>query len=444
MRTLRTLLVAAGLVIAAAGPAAAAPPSTDHPTNAKAAAAWLSTQVNAQGFIESSFTPGAPDLSTTAQAVPALVAAGVGGTTITKLLDYLGAHVSDFAVDDTDPLNPVDKPGALAYLVLAAEAGGADPTAFGTPATDLVARLHATEQTSGNDAGLFGSGSPTFDGAFREGLAFLALDTAGETPSATAIAWLADQQCDSGLWMAYRADTSVACSTPDPADFTSPDTNSTALGVLAMHSVGAGGAVAATAGANALKAVRNSGGGWGLSAAAAQPTDANSTGLVADALLATGGTPDAAALAAIESLQLGCDADAADRGGIAFQDFGSGLLPDAFATVQAVPALAGASLPIANRTVTSGVPDVCAPVTPTTVTPTTVTPTTGGSTTTTPTTSNGSTTTTAGGAVARESALARTGSSDGPASVVALTLIGGGVGLVAAGNRRRRSSVPRS
>ena len=57
MRTLRTLLVAAGLVIAAAAPAAAAPPSTDHFTNARAAAAWISSQVNAQGFVPSAFPP---------------------------------------------------------------------------------------------------------------------------------------------------------------------------------------------------------------------------------------------------------------------------------------------------------------------------------------------------------------------------------------------------
>jgi hypothetical protein len=415
MRTLRTLLVVLGLAITAAVPAAAAPPSTDHNTNAKAAAAWLSTQVGADGSIPSAFPPFGADLSTTAQAVPALVAAGVGGDTIARILDKLGTSVETFVSS-----NGNDKPGALAYLILAAHAGGEDPTAFGTPPTDLVARLLATEQKSG----LFGVQDATFDGAFRQGLAFLALVAVGQTPDAAAVTWLTDQQCASGLWMAFRADTSVPCSTPDPTDFTSPDTNSTALAVLGLSAVGSD--APAADGAAALDAVRNSAGGWGLSAAAEQQTDANSTGVVADALLATSGTADAKGIAAIEALQLGCDAAAADIGGIAFQDFGSGLAPDAFATVQAIPALAGATLPIGPGTVTPGVPDTCAaPVV------------------TTSTTAPGAPTSSApdsGGPVVAAEPLARTGSDAGPEALAGLALVA--VGALLVGAARRRSTRP--
>jgi hypothetical protein len=415
MRTLRTLLVVAGLVLVAARPAVAAPPSTDHLNNAQAAAAWLASQVNADGYIPSAFPPFGPDYSTTAQAVPALVAAGVGGDTVTRVLTYLGAHVDDFASSGGD-----DKPGALAYLILAAHAGGADPTAFGAPATDLVARLKSTEQQSG----LFGVQDATFDGAFRQGLSFLALVAAGDAPDDNAVDWLVGQQCTSGLWMAYRADTQVPCSTPDPSDFTSPDTNSTALAVLALAAVDQSGP--AGDGAAALDAVRNSAGGWGLSAAAEQPTDANSTGLVADALLATSGGPDADGLAAIESLQLGCDAAATDRGGIAFQDFGSGLFPDAFATVQAVPALAEQVLPVGPATVTAGVPDVCAAPTTTSTTA--------------PPTSAPATTDDSGGAVVAAEPLARTGSSEMPLALVAVGLMAGGAVLVVVADRRRSAT----
>ena len=412
MRTLRTLLVVAGLVIAAARPAAAAPPSTDHHTTAQAAAAWLASQVTADGYIASAFPPYGPDYSTTAQAVPALVAAGVGGDTVTHVLGYLGAHVDDFASSGGN-----DKPGALAYLILAAHAGGADPAAFGTPSTDLVSRLEATEQKSG----LFGVQDATYDGAFRQGLAFLALVAVGHAPDADAVDWFVGQQCTSGLWMAYRADTNVPCSTPDPTDFTSPDTNSTALAVLALAAVDQSGP--AGDGAAALDAVRNTAGGWGLSAAADQPTDTNSTGLVADALLATSGTPDAPGIAAIEALQLGCDAAAADRGGIAFQDFGSGLFPDAFATVQAIPALAQQVLPVGPGTVTPGVPDACAaPVTTTTTAPPSSAPT---------------TTADTGGAVVAAEGLPRTGSSEGPLGVLAVGLVAGGAVLVVVADRRR-------
>ena len=59
---------------------------------------------------------------------------------------------------------------------------------------------------------------PTFDGAFRQGLALAALAAAG-VPKTNArvpgrIAWLAHQQCANGLWEAYRSDTSMACLRP--------------------------------------------------------------------------------------------------------------------------------------------------------------------------------------------------------------------------------------
>ena len=47
------------------------------------------------------------------------------------------------------------------------------PTSFG--GTNLVARLLATQRTTGTDAGLFGAQDPTFDGAYRQGLALAAL-----------------------------------------------------------------------------------------------------------------------------------------------------------------------------------------------------------------------------------------------------------------------------
>ena len=48
-----------------------------------------------------------------------------------------------------------DGPGQLALLILDAGGVGGEPQSFG--GTDLVARLLATEQTSGPDAGLFGT-----------------------------------------------------------------------------------------------------------------------------------------------------------------------------------------------------------------------------------------------------------------------------------------------
>ena len=68
----------------------------------------------------------------------------------------------------------------MANLILAAHAMGAIPTNFG--GTNLVQRLLATEQTSGPDAGLFGTDAQNADfnaGTFDQGLALAALSRCG-------------------------------------------------------------------------------------------------------------------------------------------------------------------------------------------------------------------------------------------------------------------------
>ena len=316
--------------------ASAAPPSSDPSTAARFAASWLEAQVNAQGFIPQAADPTQPNLSTSAQAVIALVAAGALGNKVDALEAYLGAHVDEFVAKGGN-----DDPGALAYLIMGAVPTGANPADFGTGHVNLVARLQATKQPNG----LFGAADPTFDGAFRQGLALMALKVVGITDAAAAD-WLVGQQCADGLWTAFRADTTTPCPAVDPNTFTGPDTNSTALAVLGLQAQGR--AAPAANGATALLAVRNSGGGWGFLARSDQPTDANSTGLVVTALRAANGSQDPQGSSALMALQAGCDAAAADIGGIAFQDLASG--PDALATAQATPALAGVVLPQSSAT----------------------------------------------------------------------------------------------
>ena len=88
---------------------------------------------------------------------------------------YLQSHVDQYVTAEG-----ADGPGQLALLILDAEALGANPQAFG--GTDLVARLLATEQTSGPDAGLFGTEAQAADfsaGGYQQGLALAALAAAG-------------------------------------------------------------------------------------------------------------------------------------------------------------------------------------------------------------------------------------------------------------------------
>src|SRR6185369_1236244 len=97
---------------------------------------------------------------------------------------------------------------------------------------------------------------------------------------------------------------------------------------------------------------------------------ANSTGVVLSALRTVNGTADTTGINALLTLQAGCTADPADRGGIAFQPGpGGALAPDLLATVQATPALAEVALPITAATIAATLPTPCAPpVTSTTAT----------------------------------------------------------------------------
>ena len=426
MKRVVTFLLAAGLVFAVAAPAIAVPPSSDPKTDARYAAAWLAGQVNASGFIPQAANPASPNLSVSAQAVTALAAARVGREKVAALLGYLGNHVDEFVAG-----SGTDDPGALAYLILAAVAGGDDPTSFGSAHANLVTRLTSGQQPDG----LFGAGDPTFDGAFRQGLALLALHSAG-VANAAGVTWLEGRQCADGSWTAFRADTTVPCPAVDPNTFTGPDTNSTALAVLGLHAQGD--AAQSSNGVAALDAVRNAGGGWGFLARNDQVTDANSTGLVLEALRTVNGVADDQGVSALLALQVGCTGVVADRGGIAFQPGAGGkLAPDALATAQATPALAEVALPVTSTSISADVPTPCASTATTTVSTTTsttvaVTGTTVGST--------GSTVpaSVAAVAAAANTQLPRTGASSGPIAIVAACLLALGLVFVA-GTRRRRA-----
>jgi hypothetical protein len=215
-------------VSASPGRVSAAAPS--QPTAAQTGAGWLGRQFTGP-FIA---TSGKANASFTTLAVLALAAAGVGRHQARAGIGWLEknyqAYVSPGGVDDA---------GALAAVILAAQAMGTDPTAFGrkTP-TNLVTRLEATQRTTGSDAGLFGSSDPTFDGAFRQGLALMALANRGVSNPA-GVTWLRNQQCGDGGWESYRSDLTTACPAPDPSTFAGPDTNSTALAVEGLVAAGA-------------------------------------------------------------------------------------------------------------------------------------------------------------------------------------------------------------
>ena len=230
---------------------------------------------------------------------------------------------------------------------------GSNPHSFG--GTDLVARLLATQQTSGPDAGLFGTDTQAADfsaGGYQQGLALAALAAAGvrNTNQVTsAIGWLVGEQCPDGGW-----------TTPDnannpcngvPADFAGPDTNSTAL---AMEGLAAQGAIIPAVSGGALAFLgtgQDADGGWSLfpnTGATPATSDPDSTALVIQSLIAVGVSPSSPAftkgsadpVSALLSFQL-----TSGIGTGAFYFPPAPAPANIIATYQAIPALAGLTFP---------------------------------------------------------------------------------------------------
>lgn len=362
---------ATALMLCAGVAPVGAAPTEDGPTAARYGAAWLADQLDG-GIPMQNF--GSPDWGVTLDGALGMVASGTGGEQVGEVWD---AFVADR--DGALAVGGVASPGRIARAILLALVTDHDPRSVGdAPGENLVARLEATMRADGADAGLYGSSSPTYDGAFRQGYSIAALIAAGATPDPLAIDWLASQQCDagddSGAWMPYRSDLSIPCA-PDPAAFVGPDTNATAAAVTAMASLGQDDGDAVEAALAWLDRVQEDDGGWGQMVG--YGTDPNSTALVLSALIAVDeadaprfagetGTP----LSALLSFQLGCDTPEADRGAFTFP--GSNGAPNGFATAQALGAAAGVPFVFTPGDVTAGVtPLDCTTPTSTTTSSTT-------------------------------------------------------------------------
>lgn len=206
---------------------------------------------------------------------------------------------------------------------------------------------HAPEQKL--PPGLYGAGDPQYDGVFRQAIAMLAQKAVGVKPAKEAVSWLAEQQCDGGSFTAYRADSGEPCG--DGSTQSTADTNATAIAVQALAALG-GHSKVVDSGVSWLKLAQNKDGGWGYQSGA--PTDANSTALVIGTLTAVGDKPervrsrdgDQSPYEALDSLQLGCDADSAERGAFAYQpdEGGQGLTANDAATVAAALAADGSGM----------------------------------------------------------------------------------------------------
>jgi hypothetical protein len=330
------VLLASATLTSVSAPAGAASVQPQIPqfSAAQAAATWVAGQQAADGSIAGS-------ASTTASGILALAAAHVDTSGAEAAMTYLETNASSYITVDN-----ADGPGRLANLILDAHAMGVDPTNFA--GTNLVTRLLATEQTSGPDAGLFGTEQQLSDyyaGTFIQGLAFSALKAVGHTVDAAAISWLTDQQCQSGGWTVPDQTVGGGC-TEDPTNFSGPDNQTTSV---VLQGLAAQGAVTAGIESSALSyfaSGQDADGGWSdypNTSTDPQQTDSQSTGLVIQALLALGLSPTSATYTTsghspVSALLSFVVTSGSDAGALGYLDATSGNI---LATLQDVPVLAG-------------------------------------------------------------------------------------------------------
>ncbi|MER5632230.1 prenyltransferase/squalene oxidase repeat-containing protein [Streptomyces nitrosporeus] len=214
----------------------------------------------------------------------------------------------------------------------AAPAASAAPSPSPSPSTKLP-------------EGLYGTADPTYDGVWRQSMAFLAQKIELVTPATKSVDWLVAQQCDSGAYASYR-DASKPCD-----DKTVADTNATAAAVQALMELNSHRPTVDNS-VSWLKSVQNEDGGWGYNPGS--PSDANSTAVVTGALARAGvpladiTTDDGASpYTALQSFALPCDGEGA--GAFAYQPDKDGkLTANADATAAAVLGAMGKGMAAGN------------------------------------------------------------------------------------------------
>ncbi|MFF8918681.1 prenyltransferase/squalene oxidase repeat-containing protein [Streptomyces sp. NPDC015032] len=196
-------------------------------------------------------------------------------------------------------------------------------------------------------SGLYGTKDPTYDGVWRQSLAFLAQRVEGVTPATKSVDWLISQQCSNGAYAAYRPDVSQPCTAK-----TVLDTNATAAAVQAFVEVD-GHRDTVNNSVRWLKSVQNEDGGWGYAPGA--PSDANSTSLVIGALARQGQrlgdiTTHGGKTPYAPLLKLSIPCGDKDGGAFAYQPDKAGkLAANADATAAAVLGTMGKALAVGNN-----------------------------------------------------------------------------------------------
>ncbi|MGN6473212.1 MAG: prenyltransferase/squalene oxidase repeat-containing protein [Mycobacteriales bacterium] len=303
IRRSAVIAVTSGVAVASLMLPSAANASTTTSPSA-AAAGYLARHLAAHS--NHFFFPGTKfaDDGETADAVLSMDAAGVAQHEASLATKWLEQDAGNYLGGTA----PNIYPGSAAKLLLVAEAQHVNPQNFG--GIDLVGAIVGTEGGGSAPAGEYQNPSDTTYSAsvLVQSLAVLALANSSSTagPSTNAVSFLAGQQCvDGAFQVAIRTDTCVDCATSDN------DVDTTAYAVQAL--LAAGEHSVANSAAKWLVSAENSDGGWSETPGAA--SDANSTALAVEALVATH-RGVGAGFKWLLSHQEGCKAKAGRRGAV--------------------------------------------------------------------------------------------------------------------------------
>lgn len=234
------------------------------------AADWLVTRIEADGGFGTGFSKGS-DIGATADAVMALTAASKD---VSAVKSARGRSPFDFFAQQLR-LRKAISIGQYAKMALAVKSANIDPRSFN--GSDLIRGVR-----SGYDdaTGVFG------DSAFVHCLSMLALARAGEAIPEKAVTKLESLQTKAGGW-AFAGDDAA-------------DVDTTALCAQALIAVGHSAKTGAVAKAMGyLRSIQNADGGFPYQSPSQFGTDsnANSTALVAQAIIASGDQPESWAAA---------------------------------------------------------------------------------------------------------------------------------------------------
>ncbi|WP_345525242.1 hypothetical protein [Nocardioides endophyticus] len=294
-----------------------------EPSPSGSASTWLTGQLTG-GEIVGEF---GPDYGLSIDTAVALAAVGGHQSDVVAVRDALAAHVESYTTGDA--FGDVDSQyaGATAKAMWFARLSGGNPHAFG--GVDLQTQLESLVTTTGPSTGRIVDQSSYGDYANALGQIFAARGLAqGSSPLAADVrSFLLKQQCAAGFFrLSFTESAGAADQTCDGGTATesAPDTDVTALFVIALHDDAAVAAPVAAATAW-LKQQQLGDGSFGGGPSTEAP-NANSTGLAGWALGEVGDTAGAKKAAvwvkAHQVVNAGACAQyaAADTGSIAYDD----------------------------------------------------------------------------------------------------------------------------